>query len=217
MAYKSSLVKAVVGLAVLAIFAVVFMRSVRSTRAEPFVVEREGLTGWTLVQQSSPDPMGAWLAVSPPPLLATSLGRDVFERGGESVSYPSPAQVPLLLQSEFARALAGRVSPEEIVGLARAAGFESMMWKPRCMGHRRVSEPGVSRAVYFVLFETEAIERFRRQVSGLLGASAGDSTVFDPLALSPVLIVAGLDGNFSRWMPLRAESETDCVAAVQVM
>jgi hypothetical protein len=214
---KSSLVKLVIGLAVLVIFAVLFMRSVRSTRAEPFVVDREGLTGWTLVQPSVPDPMGAWLAVTPPPQLATSLGRDVFDRGGESVSYPNPAQVPLLLQSEFVRALAGRVSPEEIVALARAAGFESMIWEPRCVGHRRVSEPGVSRAVYFVLFETEAIDRFRQQVSALLRASGTDSTGFDPLALSPVLVVAGLDADFSRWMPLRAESEIDCVAPVHVM
>jgi hypothetical protein len=216
MTYKSSLVKVVVGLALLAIFAVLFMRSVRSTRAEPFEVDREGLTGWTLVQQSSPDPMGAWLAVTPPPRLATALGGDVFERGGESVNYPSPAQVPLLLQSEVTPALAGRVAPEEIVGLARAAGFESMMWEPRCMGHRRVSEPGVTRAVYFVLFETEAIDRFRQQVSALLRASGANSTVFDPLALSPVLVVAGLDADFSRWMPLRADVETDCVAPVQV-
>ena len=206
---------AVVVLAALAILAVLFIRSVRSTRAEPFVVDREGLTGWTLVQESRPDPMGAWLAITPPPELATSLGRDVFERGGESVSYPNPAQVPLLLQDEFARAFAGRVSREEIVGLARAAGFESMTWEPRCMAHRRVSEPGVSRAVYFVLFETEAIDRFRQQVSALLRASGADSTSFDPLALSPVLVVAGLDADFSRWMPLRAESETDCIAPVQ--
>jgi hypothetical protein len=217
MTHKSSLLKVIVGVAVLATFAVLFMRTVRSTRAEPFVVDRESLTGWTLVQQSRTDPMGAWLAVSPPPQFAASLGREVFERGGESVSYPSPAQVPLLLQSEFDRALAGTVAPEEIVQLARAAGFESMNWKPLCMGYRRVSEPGASRALYFMLFETEAINQFRQQVSELLRASAGDSTVFDPLALSPVLIVAGLDDGFSRWMPLRAEPETDCLASVQTM
>ena len=35
-------------------------------------------------------------------------------------------------------------------------------------------------------------------------------------ALSPVLIVAALDGNFGRWMPLRANPDVDCLAPVEV-
>jgi len=212
MAYRSSLVKTAIGLAVLAIVATVFVRSVRSTRAAPFAVERAGLTGWMLVMQPSDDPLRSWLAVSPSTQLPASLGRDIFSRGGESVNYPTLPLLPLLLHSEFDRAFAGTVAPEEIVRLARDAGFESMAWEPRCMGYRRISEPGVTRGVYFVLFDTPSFDRFRQQLSGLLQGSARD--LFDPAALSPVLIVAGLDGDFGRWMPLRANPEVDCLAPV---
>lgn len=208
------MVKVVVGLVVLAVLAVLFVRSVTSTRAVPFVVERDHLSGWTLVQQTQPDPMGAWLAVSPPPQLAMSLGRDIFQRGGESVAYPSPALVPLLLQSEFDRAFAGTAAQEEIMRFARVADLDSMIWEPRCMAHRRVSEPGISRGVYFVIFNTAPFERFRQQVSEMLQASARAS-LFDPAALSPVLIVAGPDGDFGRWMPLRADPERDCLAPIE--
>jgi len=80
------------------------------------------------------------------------------------------------------------------------------------MGYRRISEPAGPRAVYFVLLEAPAFDRFRQQLSELLQGSARD--LFDPVAISPVLIVAGLDGNFGRWMPLRADPEVDCLAPV---
>ena len=34
----------------------------------------------------------------------------------------------------------------------------------------------------------------------------------DPAALPPVLIVAGSDAAFARWLPLRVEGEDDCLA-----
>ena len=207
-----SILKVIVGLAVIAVVAVVFLRSVRSTRAEPFAVQRGSLTGWTIVMQPADDPLRSWLAVSPAPPLPASLGRDIFARGGESVNYPTPAFVPLLLQSEFDRAFAGAVAPETILNLAGEAGFESMEWQPRCMGYRRRSEPGLTRGLYFLLFEATTFDRFRQQLAGLLEGSA--RTLFDPAALSPVLIVAGLDGDFGRWMPLRADPEVDCLAPV---
>jgi hypothetical protein len=216
MARRSGWVKVVVGLAVLATLAVLFLRSVRSTRAEPFAVERESLTGWQLVVQPRADPLGSWLALTPPSRLAAVLGSEVFRRGGESVNYPSPPLVPLLLQSEFERAFAGKVSPEKIEGLGRTAAFESATWEPRCMGHRRVSEPGATRGVYFVLLDAAPFGRFRQELAELLRASGGDPSLFDPAALSPVLIVAALDGNFGRWMPLRADAEADCLAPIDV-
>jgi hypothetical protein len=216
MARQSSLVKVIVGLAALAIVAVLFLRSVRSTRSAPFAVERKSLTGWTLVQQPPMDPLGSWLALSPPTQLVMPLGREIFRRGAESVNYLTPALVPLLLQSEFERAFAGTPLPEEIVSLARAARFESATWEPRCMAYRRASEGGGPRAVYFMLLDAAPFDRFREQLSELLRAAGRDSFLFDPAALSPVLIVAGLDGAFGRWMPLRADPDADCLAPVEV-
>ena len=212
MARRSSLLKVVAGLAVLAAVAVLFVRSVRNTRAEPFAVQREHLVGWTLAIEPPDDPLSSWLALSPPPQLPMSLGREIFARGGESVSYPSPSLVPLLLRSEFDRAFAGTIAPENIVSLARALGFQSIEWKPRCMAHRRISEPGGTRGLHFVLLDAPPFDAFRRQLSAWLEGSARD--LFNPLALSPVLIVAALDGDFGRWMPLRADPEVDCLAPV---
>ena len=216
MARQSSWVKVVVGLAAFAIVAVLFLRSISSTRAAPFAIERENLAGWTLVPAPRPDPQGSWLALSPPTQLGMSLGRQIFLRGGESVSYPNPPLVPLLLQSEFERAFAGTVLPEDIVSLARTAGFESSTWKPRCMGYRRISEPRRPRGVYFVLLDAAPFDRFRQQLLELLRQAGRDPSLFDPAALSPVLIVAGLDADFGRWMPLRADPEADCMAPVEV-
>jgi hypothetical protein len=209
------LVKVVVGLAVLALAAILFMQSVRSTRSEPFDVEAAGLTGWPMVVQPGQDSLGAWLALEPPAQLTMSLGREVFARGGESVNYPTPAVMPLLLQSEFDRVFAGAVPPDDIVGLARAAGFESLTWTPRCMGYRRISEPRAPRAIYFVLFDEPVFDRFRQQLADLLRAAKRDPLLFDPEAVSPTLIVAGLDDNFGSWMPLKADPQVDCLAPVR--
>lgn len=215
MARQRTLVKLAVGTVVLAVLAFLFLRSLESTRTAPFAVGRGTLTGWALVLEPPRDPLGSWLALSPPPQLTASLGREIFRRGGESVNYPNPALMPLLLQDEFERAFAGRVPPEQIVTLARSAGLESMAWTPRCMARRRLSEPGMTRGVYFVLLEAAPFDRFRLQVSGLLESSGGDASLFDPSALSPTVIVAALDGNFGRWMPLRGDPAADCMAPIE--
>jgi hypothetical protein len=101
-------------------------------------------------------------------------------------------------KARFERAFAGTALPEDIVSLARAAGFESATWEPRCMGHRRVNEAGGPRGVYFVLLDAAPCDRFRQQLSELLRAAGRDPFLFDPAALSPVLIVAALDGTFGR-------------------
>jgi len=199
-----------------AVLAVLFLRSLESTRAAPFAVDRGALTGWRLVLEPPMDPLGSWLALTPPRQLAASLGREIFRRGGESVHYPNPPLMPLLLQGEFDRAFSGRVPPEQVVSLARAAGLESTPWTPQCMAHRRLSEPGMTRGVYFVLLDGSPFDRFRQQLSGLLQTAGGDASLFDPAALSPALVVAALDGNFGRWMPLRANMEADCMAPIEV-
>ena len=214
MARTSSLVKVVLGLAALAILAVLFVRSVNSTRSAPFAIERVNLGGWTLVQPSD-DALGAWLALSPPAPLARSLGRELFLRRGESLSHPNPPLMPLLLRSEFDGAFAGKVPPEDIVSLAKAAAFESVTWEPRCVGHRRLNESR-PRGVYFLLLNGAPFDRFLQQLADRLRTAGGDAQLFDPAALSPALVVAALDGEFGRWMPLKADPDAECLAAVDV-
>ena len=158
------LLKVVVAVAALGVLAVLFVRSAQSSRETPFTVEQGSLAGWTLAVNPDAAALGSWLALSPPASLVSSLGREIFRRAGESLNYPTPALVPLLLQSEFDRAFAGVVMPDDIVSLARSAGLESAAFTPRCMGRRRVSEPGATRGVYFLLFDAPAFIRFRQQL-----------------------------------------------------
>lgn len=214
MTRRSALTRGVIGLAALGLLAVLFLRSAQSSREAPFIVERASLAPWTLVLE--PDALGSWLSLRPPAGLSPPLGRQVFSRGGESVNYPSPASMPLLLQTEYDRALAGRLMPDAVMTMARAAGLESATFEPRCMAYRRISEPGATRAVYFVLFEAPAFSRFRQQVAEALRLAGGDVELFDPMALSPGLIVAAVDAQFSQWQPLRANPDADCLAPMEV-
>jgi len=214
MTRRSALIKAVVGLTAAGLLAVLFLRSAQSAREAPFTVERGHLTPWTLVRE--PDTLGSWLALRPPADLAPPLGRQVFTRGGQSVNYPNPSAMPVVLQTEFDRALAGTLMPDAVMNIARAAGLESAAFEPRCMGYRRISEPGATRGVYFMVFDAPAFGQFRQQVSEELRRAGGDASLFDPAALSPVLLIAALDENFSRWMPLRVNPDADCLAPFEV-
>jgi hypothetical protein len=155
------------------------------------------------------------LSITPKAELMAPIARDLFARTGESLHYPPPA-MPVVLRSEFERAIAGVLAPEALLGAAREAGLESASFQPRCMARRRISAPGVLRGVYFLLFDLPQFIQFREQVAQQLRAAGRDPSQFDPSALSPVLIAAALDGSFSGWMPLRADSEVDCFAPIVV-
>ena len=216
MTRRSVFTRIVVGLVALGALAVLFLRSAQSAREAPFFIDRGSLTPWTLVFEPNGDPLGSWLALRPPRNMAPPLGRQVFARAGVSVHYPSPASVPLLLRSEFDRALAGILTPDAVMDVASAARIETAMFERRCMGHRRISEPGATREVYFVLFDAPAFAQFRQQIASEIRGAGGDASLFDPAALSPVLIVASTADDFSRWMPLRAVPDVDCLAPIEV-
>jgi hypothetical protein len=210
-----TLLKVTIALVAVGVLAVLFVRSAQSSRAEPFTVERDDLTGWTLTLAPAADPLRSLLSLTPKAALLPPLSRELFARIGESLHYP-PAAMPVVLRSEFERAMAGALTPEALLDAARAAGLESATFQPHCMARRRISEPGGVRAVYFVLFDVPALTRFREQLAERLRDAGRDATAFDPTALSPVLIAADLDGSFSRWLPLRADRGVDCFAPVVV-
>ena len=215
MARLSLLPKVALWLVALSALAVLFIRSAQSAREAPFTLERRGMASWSLVLEPDRDALGAWLALRPPTQLAPPLGRQIFSRAGESVHYPNPPSLPLILRSEFDEALAGVLTSAAVVSLARAAGLEAPTLEPRCMARRRISEPGSTRSVYFVVFDVSAFGQFRQAVAAEL-RSAGGNSRFDPAALSPVLIVAATDENFSRWLPLTVNPDVDCLAPVEV-
>ncbi|MBM3778716.1 MAG: hypothetical protein FJW23_10845 [Acidimicrobiia bacterium] len=209
-----TLLKIVAGLAALGVLGVLFVRSAQSSRSEPFTVAAEDLTGWTLTLAPNAD-VDALLSLTPPPTLMPPLADALFARMGESLRYP-PASLPLVLRSEFDQALGPAFTPEALLELARNLGLESATFRPTCMAQRRMSAPGVIRGIYFLVFDVPPFASFREQVAQRLRAGGGDGARFDPAALSPVILAAGLDGGFRQWMPLAANTDEDCFAPVAV-
>jgi hypothetical protein len=214
MSRSRSLVKVALIIVVLAGLGFLFVRSAQNTRSESYTVDRNLLRNWTVAFEPATSPTAPALVLRPPAELASGLFRQVFSRTMESLSGPTAPAIPLLLQGEFDRALAGRVTPDTLVAAARNAGLDSGGLVPRCLAYRRVSEPGVNRQLYFVLFDAPAFERFREQIAALPGGSAVPASAFDPAALSPVLIIGASDSAFNRWLPLRADPKTDCLAPI---
>jgi hypothetical protein len=210
-----TLIKIAIALAALAVVGVLFVRSARSVRAEPFEVSRDRMTGWTLAIEPPDSGSGVLLSLQPQRELPGALFNQLFARTGESLSGPVPAAIPLVLRSEIDPRAAAALAPEALLSLAREAGLERATFEPRCMAHRRISAPGVNRQLYFVLFDLPAFDAFRRQVAQRL-RDGGGASAFDPAVQSPALIVAATDAAFSRWLPLKADAEKECFAPITV-
>ena len=93
-------IRAAAAVAIVAALGVLFVRSVRDTRAEPYVAERIHLQGWTVSIEPAATPTSPLLALRASPELARSLFRQVFTRMAESLNAPAVPVVPLLLQDE---------------------------------------------------------------------------------------------------------------------
>jgi hypothetical protein len=207
---KRVLVKLVVAAAVLGIIGFAFMRSVRSTREAPYTIAPAHLQQWTFAIEPGNAPTSVLISIQAPREMASTLFRQLFTRHAESFNGTTPS-VPLLLQDEFNRSFAGRATSGDLLALARKAGLEEDAFTPRCMGYRRDSAPGVTRQLYFVVFDSPAFVRYRE----LLATMAVPDSGFDPAALSPVMLIAASDANFGQWLPLRVV-ESDCVAPISV-
>jgi hypothetical protein len=204
------LIKLAVGLVALGGLGVLFVRSALSTRAEPYSIPSARLNHWTLAVDETPASSHTLVSLRPAPELMPSLFNQVFARSGETMSSPVPAELPLVLQSDIDPL--GAIGSEALQSLAREAGFETATILPRCMAHRRVSEPGLTRQVYFLRLEVPGFAEFRRRLAQEL-ARAG-AKALTPDALTPVMIVGATDASFGRWLPLKPETDDDCIAPV---
>jgi hypothetical protein len=212
-------IKIAIALGVLTGLGFLFLRTVTGTRAEPYTVAGQSLRNWTLVLEpasplsSAAEPL-LWLR--PPPDLVRGLFGQVFKRAMESMNAPEVGGIPLVLQGEFDRAFAGRVTPAVLMVAARDVGLDTAPLVPLCLAHRRVSEVSSTQQLYFVLFDAPAFARFRARIGALLGEGSAPRSDFDPAQLSPVLFIAVAESTFNRWLPLRADPKTDCVAPIVV-
>lgn len=198
------------GLGILGALGYLFVRSLETTRAEPYQVNRANLRGWELVLDgAASSPEAPVLLLRTDIALVSSVFRQVFLRTMESMNTPAASTIPLVLRGEFETGLASRMTIDELRTAATGAGLETSEHTPACLVHRRISEPGSTRQAYAVLMTSPSIARFRAQ---LAGRSAG---TFDAGALSPVMLVGASDDAFHRWLPWRA-TESDCVAPFEI-
>ena len=188
-----------------------FVRSAQNTRSEPYTLNPDHLRGWTLMLDAAPEASGVVLALRPPQPLAPALFRQVFTRAMESLTAPSSPAMPLILQQEFEEAFRGRVGAEALLAAAREAGLEAAVLEPICLAHKRESQPGATRQLYFAIFKAPAFQVFRLKAATLLNDGGGD---FDPLALAPVVFIGASDAGFRRWLPLAKDPQVDCAAPI---
>lgn len=195
--------------AALAVLGYLFMHSLETTRSEPYTVERAHLAKWTLVLEPGTGPNSPLLSARTELEVVTALFRQLFNRAMESMNTPQTASIAIVLRGEFDGGLAGGMTPAALLAAAQQAGLESASHEPRCLAHRRISEPAMTRQAYFAIVASPSITGFREQL-----ARTGAGT-FDAGALTPVMFVGASDGAFHRWLPIRA-SEADCIAPIQI-
>jgi hypothetical protein len=199
------LIKLAAGLAGVTLFGFLFMRSLHDTTTTAYTVERQHLGSWTLVLEPASRPNDPLLALRPTPELASGLFRQVFSRTMESLNAPAAPAVPVVLRGEFDRVVRDQFTQDALLEAARTAKLETAGITPRCLVHRRVSEPGGTRQAFFVFFDAPSVSQFRRQLG------------LDPAALSPVLFIAGAGSDFDSWLPQRIDVEADCLAPVETV
>jgi hypothetical protein len=206
-----ALKKVLVLLVVLGVLGYLFVRSLQSTRSEPYPIQAGHLRGWTLATEEPGSASGAALVLRPPAALPPTLFKQIFERAMESLAAPGNPGMPLVLAHELQQSLGGKVTAERLLEMARDAGLEREPLEAHCVAHRRVSDPGVMRFAYAAAFRSPAYDRFRNVVSALAREASGGVDTFDPTAQSPVLIIGASDAAFAAWLPWRV-TESDCLA-----
>lgn len=198
------LIKIAAGIAAIGVFAFLFMRSLEDTRSAAYTIDPAHLQSWTLALEPAAAANDPLLVLRPAPELAAGLFKQIFSRAMESLNSPTAPSIPVVLRGEFDRVVGDQMSQEALLTAAKAAGLDTAAPSPRCLVHRRISEPGGVRQAYLVFFDGPAIAQFRRQIG------------LDPDALSPVMFVAGAGADFNSWLPQRVNADTDCLAPVEI-
>ena len=213
---RSVLGKIVLGVAVLAVLSVLFLRTLRETTSAPYQLPAAHLTGWELVLDPPLGPDGPLLALLPPRELPMGLFQEVFARTMESMNPPAGYAVSIILRSEFSDSLAGVVTPAELLELAREAGLQSPAVEPRCMAVQQGLTGGPSDRAFFALFDVPALGAFRESIGRLASERGGGTATFDPGALAPALYLAATGGGFRGWPVADGAAEQHCVAPLEV-
>lgn len=225
---RQTLVKLGLGLIALVAVPWLFLRTLQDTIAEPYAVDSELLSGWTLVQADHP---AVWaVGLRPPPLFRAGLFDQLFDRTMASMTSPVDDVLPIVLDWERRGEFAA-LSPETIRQAADEAGLDRVRLEPVCMAVKRETFAGHTREFHFVVFEVPGVADFRRRLREA-ATMATDAMVSladeerirrarDPAGLLEnipgtkldlILPIAGSDVEFSGWWPVVVDRETDCQA-----
>jgi hypothetical protein len=211
---RRTLIKLAVMTVVLAGLGYLFVRSIRSSQAEPYTVAGNHLRNWQVALPENADALGVMLGLQPPHELPADLFRQIFKRTMASLSAPPVPQIPLVLSDEFDRVLGRVLSPDDIAAAAREAGLERAVLQPRCLALHRTSSAGASLELYFVIFDVPEFVQFRERLAETLRTRGGDRQAFNAAEFAPALIVARSDREIRSSLPFRADADRDCVAPV---
>jgi len=169
------------------------------------------LAGWALVASDGTDP---WVvALKPPDPLSSTLFTEASRRAGRTLVAPPHSAMPLVLRSEFDDSLQGVYGTDSVLRIARDAGIQDEAFDPVCLAHRTADGPAGRADVYFVPFTSSAFNQMRIDLTPAEPEHAGIG-VYDPGALTPLLIVGASGAHFDRWFPLPFDPRSDCVASL---
>ena len=197
-----------------AVFGLLFVRSLRQTTAEPYVLNQAAMTGWRLALAPPDERNVAVLSLHPPVDSVRELFQQIFHRTMQSLSGLDPPLVPLVLVTEFNSALRRVLSDSELLDQAEKLGLGAAGFTPVCLAVRREQRDGAARELFYVLFDAPAFGRFRDELARRFVERGGQRGTFDPLALSPVMPIAATDADFTSWLPFQASREGDCQAPI---
>jgi hypothetical protein len=186
-----------------------FWRTVHSARSAPYTLSGATQGAWRLSIEMSSRPNDPVLLLTPPSNLSRELFDQVFKRSMESMRAPETAGIPLVLQGELERAGSERITPDELLAMARHAGLETTSPTPRCLAHRRAPEPDTRQQVYFATFDSAAFKTFRWNLAARLGPK------LDADFLTPALFIGVVESPVHRWLPLDVDEAKDCVAPIK--
>jgi hypothetical protein len=206
---RKILTRTAIAVVVLAAVSWLFLKTVRDTNAEPYLLDGEDLSGWML-EVEQPDAGGpAVLVLRPPVSLTGDVFQQIFHRSGVSLAGPARPGMPIVLWSEYAAGLKAVITPDELLKLAREAGLESEPLTPVCMGVKQDAQSGRASQRFFMVFESLAFRRVRAEI-GRLRETRSAAGGFEAGALIPLVPVASFEADFQRWWPLQVDTAKDC-------
>ncbi len=207
--------KAVIALAALAVLGGLFWWTVQSSLAEPYAVDAGLVSDWTLAMPGGPGAGAGLVVLQTSDQLRAELFQQIFARTMESMMSPPTAAVPLVLVTEFRESLASALSPEEVLRVAEESGLPDAVPVPICIGVIRGTGAQSTRQLYYAIFETPEVGRFREALARRY-AEAGGTAAFQPQGFPLVMPLAASDANFASWWPLDVSAAADCQAPLVV-